>query len=228
MTNNFKSPPSEIPNSYEGDFKKRSDVHIARKVWHMGGVTFLFLGWIFLPYWLSMSLLLLAWFLFVPADLTRLYYPKLNRTITRWFRPIMRKNELDRPAGTTYLLTGVLFVGFLFPSQIVSLSLLFLAFADPIASYIGIRYGRDKIFGHKSVQGFVAAFLVCFVITALFLYFKNVSEYLLIVSLIAGLIGALAELIPIAKIDDNFTMPVLSSIGLFFVFMFFNIFQLLK
>ncbi|MFN3454740.1 MAG: diacylglycerol/polyprenol kinase family protein [Pseudobdellovibrio sp.] len=213
---------------YDGDFKKRSDVHLARKIWHTSGVLLIFIGWIVFPFWLSMTLLGVAWLVFVPADLLRLFNPEMNKKITRWFKPIMRKNEVDKLAGTTYLLTGVVFIGLLFPDSIVGLSLLFLAFADPIASYIGIRYGRDKIFGHKSVQGFMAAFVVCFVLTYGFLFVHKISDYILIVSLLAGLIGALAELIPIAKIDDNFTMPVLSSLGLYFVFNFFNIFQYLK
>lgn len=215
-------------NICDGDFKKRSDVHIARKVWHMTGVFTLFLGWTFFPNYVSLILLAIAWVVFVPADLIRLYNPKLNKTITKWFKPIMRNNELDRPAGTTYLLTGVIFIGLLFPPSVVALSLLFLAFADPIASYIGIRYGRSKIFGHKSWQGFFAAFLVCFVLTFGFLYFRGISESIWIVSLIAGFIGAMAELVPIAKIDDNFTMPVMSSVGLSFVFTFFSIFEHLK
>jgi diacylglycerol kinase (CTP) len=173
-------------------------------------------------------LLSISWIVFVPADVLRLYYPKINLFVTRIFKPIMRKNELDKPAGTTYLLTGVIFIGLLFDKQVVGLSLLFLAFADPIASYIGIRFGKDKIFGHKSVQGFMAAFFVCFIVTYTFLYLHNIQEYILIVSLLSGLIGALAELIPIAKIDDNFTMPVLSSIGLSIVFNLFSIFEHLR
>jgi len=222
---------NDVPNNnttFDGDFKKRSDVHLARKVWHMTGVFLLFVGWSIFPNYVSLILLSVAWVIFVPADLIRLYNPQLNRTITRWFKPIMRKNEIDRPAGTTYLLTGVIFIGVLFNPSVVALSLLFLAFADPIASYVGIRYGKDKIFGHKSVQGFVAAFVVCFVLTFAFLYFKNISEYIWLVSLIAGVIGALAELIPIAKIDDNFTMPVLSSFGITIVFTFFSIFEHLR
>jgi diacylglycerol kinase (CTP) len=170
-----------------------------------------------------MSLLVIGWIAFVPADIIRLKNPELNSKVAKSFKLIMRQNELDRLAGTTYLITGTILIAALFPKSIVALSLLFLAFADPIASYVGIRFGKDKIFGHKSVQGFMAAFIVCTVITYTFLYLQNVSEYILIVSLLAGLVGALAELIPVAKLDDNFTMPVLSSVGLYIIFYLFNI-----
>ncbi len=170
-----------------------------------------------------MSLLVIGWIAFVPADVLRLKNPELNLKLTQMFKLIMRQNELDRLAGTTYLITGTILVAMLFPKSIVAISLLFLAFADPIASYVGIRYGKDKIFGHKSVQGFIAAFVVCGVLTYTFLYLNNVSEYILIVSLLSGLVGALAELIPVAKLDDNFTMPVLSSLGLYIIFYLFNI-----
>ena len=137
----------------------------------------------------------------------------------------MRSTEVNKLAGTTYLLTGVLVITLLFSSTVVSLSLLFLAFADPIASFVGIKYGKDKIFGHKSVQGFVAAFVVCAVLTALFLTYNAVPEHVLVISLLSGLVGALAELIPIGKLDDNFSMPVLSSLGLTILFYFFGFFS---
>lgn len=136
----------------------------------------------------------------------------------------MRSTEISKLAGTTYLLTGVLLIVVLFTHGVVSLSLLFLAFADPIASFIGIKYGKDKIFGHKSVQGFIAAFIVCAILTALFLSYNSIPQHILVVSLLSGLVGALAELIPIAKLDDNFSMPVLSSIGLTILFYFFGFF----
>jgi len=147
---------------------------------------------------------------------------EMNRSVLRLFQPIMRKNEVDRLAGTTYLLTGVILIAALFDRGVVALSLLFLAFADPIASYVGIKYGKDKIFGHKSVQGFMAAFFVCAILCYIYLSSNGVHEHILIASLLAGLVGALAELIPLWKIDDNFTMPVLSSIGLSILFYFFG------
>lgn len=209
-------------NITHSGFKNRSDLHIARKIWHMAGVFSLFAGWSILPQWLSLTLLCICWVLFVPADFMRQKNSEMNRSVLRLFQPIMRKNEVDRLAGTTYLLTGVILIASIFDRGVVALSLLFLAFADPIASYVGIKYGKDKIFGHKSVQGFMAAFFVCAVLCYIYLSSYGVHEHLIIASLLAGLVGALAELIPLWKIDDNFTMPVLSSIGLSILFYFFG------
>jgi diacylglycerol kinase (CTP) len=206
-------------------FKSKSDLHMARKVWHMSGVFTLFACWQSFPYWLSMILLGLAWVSFVPADFLRQRNAKLNKFVSTAFKPIMRGSEYNRLAGTTYLITGVLLIAALFTKEVVSLSLLFLAFADPIASYVGIKYGTVKIFGHKSLQGFLAALVVCFLATLAFLFYNDVKENLFIISLLAGFVGAMAELVPLAKIDDNFTMPLMSSLGLASLFYFFNIFH---
>ncbi len=207
-------------------FKNRSDLHVERKVWHVSAVFIIFFCWVTIPYyWLSISLLVLAWALFIPADILRQKNPQLNTKLTRLLRPIMRSTELNRLAGTTYLLTGVLLIALVFNADVVALSLLYLAFADPIASFIGIKYGKDKIFGHKSVQGFIAAFVVCAITTELYLTYHHVPEHIHVVSLLGGLVGALSELIPVGKVDDNFSMPVLSSIGLTILFYFFGFFS---
>jgi diacylglycerol kinase (CTP) len=205
--------------------KNRSDLHVARKIWHLSSVFMMFAAWTFFPYWLNMTLLIVGWLLFVPVDFLRQKNPEINRSLMSVFRPIMRSSELNRLAGTTYLITGTLLITIFFNKGVVALSLLFLAFADPIASYVGIKYGKDKLFGHKSVQGFIAAFVVCAVLCYVFLFYSQVQEYILMASLLAGLIGALAELIPLAKLDDNFTMPVVSSIGLSVLFYFFGYFS---
>lgn len=220
VTRTVMTEPTVTPSG----FKNRSDLHVARKVWHMCGVFVLFCGWMIFPYWLSKTLLAIACIAFIPADIMRQTNPVLNRKLLKAFRPIMRSTEVNKLAGTTYLLSGALLIALIFNPGVVALSLLFLAFADPLASYVGIKYGKDKIFGHKSVQGFVAAFLVCATLTGLFLSYNRVAEHLLIVSLLGGLVGALAELIPISKLDDNFTMPVFSSIGLTILFYFFGFF----
>lgn len=206
-------------------FKNKSDLHMARKIWHMFGVFAIFIGWILLPYPIAILALGVVWALFVMGDIIRQKSADLNEKFMRLFGPIMRSYEVNRLAGTTYLLSGVLLIALLFNSGVVSLSLLFLAFADPIASFVGIKWGKDKIFGHKSVQGFMAAFFVCTIATYAFLSYKNIYQNALVASLLAGLIGAMAELIPVGKVDDNFTMPVLSAIGLTILFYFFGFFS---
>lgn len=191
----------------------------------MGGVGLMAYLFYHLPYTVSMIILGVLWLLAVPIDVLRQRSPEINKVLIRWFRPIMRHHEVERLAGTTYLLTGVALVALVFPKEIVVLTLLFLALADPIASLIGIKFGRDKIFGHKSIQGALAAFIVCTVTTYLYLYTHTLLfDRILVVSVIGGAIGCLAELVPVWDIDDNFTLPVLSSIGLWLLFYFFGLY----
>lgn len=202
---------------------KRSDIHWPRKVWHMAGVSLIAFIYSLVSDNLAIILLSIAWLLFVPFDFLRQKNAAVNEVAVSMFKPIMRQSEVNKIAGTTYLLSGLLIVAALFPRPIVMLTMLFLAFADPIASYFGIRFGKDKIFGEKSLQGSLAAFLVCAILTFAFLTYNWVlMDRLIIVSLLGGLIGALAELIPIGKLDDNLTLPVLSATALWFVFTVFG------
>jgi dolichol kinase len=204
-------------------FKKRSDIHWARKLYHMLGVMFMLVIFINVPEKVSLTLLAIAWLCVVPADFLRQKNAAFNDFVLHLFKPFMRDHEVNRIAGMTYLLSGVLIVTFVFPREIAILTMMFLAFADPIASYFGIRYGKDKLFGHKSLQGFLAAFVVCTVLSfAFFKFYGLMQERILVISLLGGLIGALSELIPIGKLDDNFTLPVLSASALWAVFSFFG------
>ena len=69
----------------------------------------------------------------------------------------------------------------------------------------------------------MAAFFVCAMIGFIYLYFYGLMfDRLIVISVLCGLIGALAELIPVAKLDDNFTLPVLSAIALWILFNLFG------
>lgn len=192
----------------------------------MSGVFSMFLAYVYLPQAVSLTILVVSWFLFVPFDFLRQKNVAINDWAIHAFKPIMRQSEVKKLAGTTFLLSGVLIVDIFFPRPVVALTLLFLAFADPIASYFGILYGKDKIFGHKSIQGFMAAFFVCAALTFFYLLYHNyLIDRLILVSLFAGLVGAFAELVPVGKLDDNLTLPVMSAVGLTILFYFFGFFN---
>ncbi len=210
-------------SEYLLEFKKKSDIHWARKIWHMGGVLFLALCYSKAPQAASVIGLSLLWLLFIPLDVIRQKNPQVNQILVRWFRPLMRQHELNRLSGTSYLLSGVLLVVLLFPHDIALLTMLYLALADPLASLIGIKFGKDKLFGHKSLQGTLAAFVVCALVTFAFLQTRGILlDRIMVVTLLGGVIGCLAELIPIANIDDNFTLPLVSATSLYVLFYFFG------
>lgn len=183
----------------------------------------MFLVYHFVPPVWSKLILILACLIFVPFDFIRRKVPALNQLTMQIFGPIVRENEVNGLAGTTYLLIGVLIVDLIFPRTIVLLTLLYLAFADPIASYVGIKYGKDKLFRNKSLQGTAAAFFVCAGLTYFVLHYKGLLlDRIFLMSIFGGVIGSAAEAVPLGKMDDNFTIPVMSAIGLWILFFIFG------
>lgn len=209
------------------DLKHKSDLHLARKLWHACGVCSMVVVYnICGPGW-SWFVLGTVGAIMVPLDLMRKSNPTVNRMAVRVFGPVMRRHELDGLSGLTYLLAGALFLLLFFDRHILTTTLLFLAFGDPVASFFGLRFGKDKIVGNKTLQGTVAAFVTCTLIAAAYYYYHNImTERLLIVAPLSGLIGALAEMIPVGKLDDNFTFPVICSVLLWTLFQLFGGFAL--
>ncbi len=95
-----------------------------------------------------------------------------------------------------------------------------LAIGDPICNIIGIKYGKDKLIGSKSFQGSIAGFIACTIVSVIYFKLMDImTSKLLLVSVLSGLIGAFAEVIPI-DLDDNFIIPVVTSILLWGLFTF--------
>jgi diacylglycerol kinase (CTP) len=205
------------------DFKARNDIHLARRIWHFAGVLVIFgLYWVLAPRQ-ALIAVVSASVLLISFDFSRIYLPFFNRLFTFMFQPVLRDSEQTRISGLSYLMAGVTVVVAIFPKPVGLLALLFLAVADPLASFFGIRYGKDKLFGHKSVQGSLAAFTACFFLSlGFFLYMDMMRERLFIVCLLGGIIGAFSELVPIFDLDDNFVFPVVSSALLFVLFYVFG------
>lgn len=122
-------------------------------------------------------------------------------------------------SGTAYLITGLLFVVLFFPRPIVLLTMLLWPLQIRLLAISEFVTAKTKIWGQKSLQGSLAAFVVCAILTFAYLATHGMMmDRIVMVSLIGGLIGSFAELIPIWKLDDNLTLPVLSATALWLVF----------
>ncbi|MCB0355464.1 MAG: hypothetical protein KDD40_00565 [Bdellovibrionales bacterium] len=203
--------------------KKKTDLHLARKIWHFIGVMVIAFIYYRVSHSTAIQVMALSAALFTTLDLLRKQLPSLNQILMSIFNPVMRESERTHIAGTTYLLNGAFITMFFFPKPIVLLTLLMLGTADPVASFTGLKMGKDKILGNKTLQGSLAAFAVSTVVAAIYYFLTNtMTERLMIVSLLSGLVGTFSELIPIGKIDDNFSFPIVCALGLSGVYYLFG------
>jgi diacylglycerol kinase (CTP) len=196
---------------------KRDDIHILRKLWHMSsGSLGLYIYINYLPEQQLWGFIALAIAIFgISLDLTRVRVPKLNAVVVKLMGPLMRNSEHSGVSGMPFYALGVALSLLLFNEKIAILSILFLVFSDPISSFFGVCYGKDKILPNKSVQGCAAGFVTCFILTGLFTATSGASvASVFIFSVIAGLIGSTSEVLSAFGIDDNLTIPVFSGIGL--------------
>jgi diacylglycerol kinase (CTP) len=196
---------------------KRSDLHILRKVWHMGVGSLC----LFFYYQSGQSAVAWGWAILAVAvtgftiDIVRARWMPFNEIVVSLMGPFMRASEKDGFTGMPFYALGVSLALLLFPEKIALLATMFLVFSDPICSFFGIIYGKDKIMPNKSLQGAMAGFFTCYLITLFYgLYYQASGMNLLIFAVVGGVVGAIAEMLSAFNIDDNLTIPVVSGLGL--------------
>lgn len=189
---------------------KKSELHLERKMWHiLTGLSALGLTFALkLDSYDASFLSFLIGFCGLIFETIRLRFKKLNNFFIQFAGRVLREREKSKISGFTYYCLGVSACFFFFPWNIAILAILFLIFSDPIASYVGILYGKRNLIFGKSLEGTGACFIVCFLMSAIAASaFLNVPW--LAFALLGGLSGAFAELF--AFIDDNLTIPIVSG-----------------
>lgn len=205
------------------DLKLRDDLHLTRKLWHISGILTIVAIMGRLEPRQSLFYLLLVGMFVLCLDLIRLKRTDINHRLIGMFKHLLRINEINQLAGISYLFIGCILVTAIFPKPIAMLSLTLLAFGDPASSAFGVLFGKDKIWGKKSLQGSLACFVVCTIVSGIFYLTGNIMvERIVLVSILTGLIGALSELIQIRKIDDNLSFPLIAGLGLWILFVIFG------
>jgi len=206
---------------------KRSDLHLLRKLWHIttGSIgLFLFTRspqdqqfWGFIVLGIALSGFVM--------DITRARYPLVNHYVIKLMGPLMRRSEKDGMSGFPFYALGVSLALFFYSRDIAILSVMFLVFSDPLSSFFGVLYGKDKIMPNKSLQGAVAGFFTCYLISLFYtMNHATLGNHILVFAVVAGLIGALSELVSAFNVDDNLTIPVLSGLGMTVLNHFVNVF----
>lgn len=135
------------------------------------------------------------------VDVARLLIPRANELFFRAFRRLVSPREARGIASSTWYMLGVLAAVVLFPRGAAVSGILVLGFGDPIAGYIGRRFGTRPFLG-GTLEGSLAFLATSCLILGL--------RHPLIP---AFLVASLAMLVERRSwpIDDNFTIPVVTA-----------------
>jgi dolichol kinase len=160
--------------------RSRFDDHLNRKLFHAFAGSAIAYGFVsVLSRKESLAVVLALFLITLPFELGRLVSPKLNALVLKVMGPLMRQNEIKEPSAQLYYFLGLLFVVLFLPRTLAIQSILILAWMDPVAGLVGVRYGRRtwsdtlssflvdgrKIpidFGGKTLEGSFAGFCAAF------------------------------------------------------------------
>ena len=164
---------------------------------------------------------------FLIVEFLRFRYKYWQDLFVKVVGPMLKGKELNKMHGSVpYILALCIVVGF-FPREIAILCVLFLSFGDPVAAYIGGKFGTIRFYNGKSLQGTLGGIAGAFISGLIFLVLISVfdpkSTFVLWdkhgirletwLMLFLGSIGAL--LIEFVShegfFDDNLTIPVGAS-----------------
>lgn len=204
------------------------NIQWARKLSHAFlGVLFLFLfvysGWSPAIIWTFAGAFMVFCF---SLETLRHFNPSVNQWVWRAFKPIMRESEKTKINSAMFYIFSMAVVYFVFPLQVAVVTMLFIAIGDPVASIVGLNWGKTKLAAHVSLEGFLACFFTCALmayVSVAFIFTTSLHPLLIAgFSLLGGLTGALAEC-SFKKLDDNLTMPLLSAPVLWVLMQLFGI-----
>ena len=149
---------------------------------------------------------------FIAGDLARIFFNIHSNAL-------YKKGERRTFSSMTAYLVAVFLVFLLFPRPISWLSLAFLTIGDLYGKLIGIRFGRTRLVGKRTLEGslgYVTGALVAGTIMHAVVAFP-------VLYLAIGTVGAAAIELFSRDIDDNLTVGLLSGAILSVVKVFFRV-----
>lgn len=190
-------------------------VNYARNLFHAtNGIVAVTLYHFFLTKEQALWVLGTIFAVFGTLEITRRFSDRWNDfLVDKVFGAISRPSERYRVNSATLYLLALIIIAAAFPKPAVEAAILVLGLGDPMASLIGKRFGRRKLFRDKSVAGTAAFFVTSFVAVGVLLGLTAEGLSAARLVLAAGGIavaGAVTELLS-SRIDDNFSIPVVCA-----------------
>jgi len=200
------------------------NVESRRQAVHISGILFIFLaqfmGSIITLYFFIVTLVLLFWSIHIRLE--EKYSSNIVKRLEYKFREFAMKFEREHAktpfAGAIWYFFSCGLVFLIFPLPVASAACIILAVGDAASTVIGKSLGKRRTLGTKTFEGSLA-----FLIVSLFFAWLFVP---LQIAVIGSLTGMIVEMLfglkhleqrkEAGMLDDNFAVPVMSAIAMFF------------
>lgn len=117
---------------------------------------------------------------------------------------VLRPHEKDNVAGSIFFIAATIIVFAVFDYPVALLALLLTVFGDMMSALVGIKFGKHRIFRHKTLEGLLAG-----LVTNLVVGFLILPDFPAI-SVTMAFVASTVELLT-GKLDDNLTVPLFAG-----------------
>jgi dolichol kinase len=151
---------------------------------------------------LTFSILILALFVgFILSDAVSRGYtiPVISAILAN-----LERRDAAPGKGALFFALGALFCLAFFPKEVAFLGLVVLSLLDSVTTIAGVRFGRTRIYNHKTIEGTVAGIAVT--AGVLFLLIPPAAAFM------TAAAAGIAELA--SPVDDNLVVPVAACLAL--------------
>lgn len=168
----------------------------------------------------SLILIGIVTMIFLFTDISRLIHRKVEKFMFSDLKYIFKKSEEGKFSSMTLFLLASFAIFLIFPRDISYLAFTFLVFGDLLSKIYGMRFGRRKLIGERTLEGTLSYLIGSLASGYIISLFFGIDIKILIVG---SILASLTELVSIG-IDDNFGVGLISGIGMT-AFRYFRIIQ---
>lgn len=206
-----KTPPGgeagTTQSEAQDDASPSGRLSLTRKLIHLGSAVVPAAGWL-ISYPLALILAGLLLLASLVIEAARRWWPWVNRLLWQLLPTTFRAWEDQRVLGSTWYSLSMLAALLIFGQDVGGTAVLFLAWGDPAAEFVGRRWGRPG--QRKSLAGSLGCFLACLLAAVVGVGVGGLSPW---AALVGAVVATSAERWSPPP-DDNVWMPLLSALAM--------------
>jgi glycerol-3-phosphate acyltransferase PlsY len=192
-----------------GIFKVRTDLDVRWwRVWMRPAASLILLLYFFVGKAVILLIMGGVALLFIAVDLARFFSRRADELFVDRAKVIFKRSERRKFSSISLFLIATFIVLFSFERDVAFLSLSFLIYGDLLAKLFGIRFGRTRLVGNRTLEGSLSYFAGSLAAGYIIATLLGIDLWLVLIGAVAA---TLIELFS-TSIDDNFTVGIISGV----------------